>query len=58
VADFGPPSARPGCPCTEVDPLLGQRGVDADLAKYGVALQPAHRRHGLEIDLVRRVAWA
>jgi hypothetical protein len=41
-----------------VDPLLGQRGVDADLAKYGVALQPAHRRHGLEIDLVRRVAWA
>jgi hypothetical protein len=41
-----------------VDPLLGQRGVDADLVKYGVALQPAHRCHRLEIDLVRRVAWA
>jgi thiol-disulfide isomerase/thioredoxin len=35
-----------------------QRGVDADLAKSGVAPQPAHRRQGLETDLVCRVAWA
>jgi hypothetical protein len=38
--------------------LLGQRGVDADLAQLEISLQPAHRRHGPEVDLVRRVAWA
>ena len=40
---------------TEVDALLRQRGVDAELAELGVGLQPADGRHRLQVDLARRV---
>ncbi|MFN8663199.1 MAG: hypothetical protein U0075_15025 [Thermomicrobiales bacterium] len=38
----------------EVDVLLGQRGVDAELAQLGVGLQAADGRHRLEVALTCR----
>ena len=47
---------RPQVRGREVDALLRQGGVDAELAQLGVGLQPADGRHRLQVDLARRVA--
>jgi hypothetical protein len=60
-AGFGAPSARwsarirPQVRGRQVDALLGQGGVDAELAELGVCLQAADRGHRPQVDLARRL---
>jgi len=39
----------------QIDAVLGEGGMHPELAQFRIGLQPAHDRHGLEIDLARRL---